>query len=471
MDRRTFISNLAYGTAGLAVACSTFSRRDELFAQQAEATQFRAVGFGDLFPTPAKNTGETFLKLPKGFEYNVIGQQGSLLADGRTTPTLHDGMATFKVGSELRIIRNHEVVGGKIPRDGAAIGTGNHYDETAGGGTTTLIIDPKTRTIVRDFVSLSGTLINCSGGATPWGSWISCEETTLGTAIRTSENGIKSGGFPKPHGYCFEVFASANTNAPAQPLKAMGRFEHEAVAVDPKSGVMYLTEDYKTCGFYRFLPKRNKHLAEGGVLQMLAIKGKPGYDTRTGQQLHTSLPATWVTIDRPDPPETDEDTIAVYKQGLAKGAATFARLEGCCADKHGRIYFSATNGGDSKGGQIWMYAPTGKDAGHLTLLFESTDRTLLDMPDNLCLMPKSDLLIICEDSDYGGVGGTPENLVRIMTTDGRIANFAENISQAAPRGEFAGATFAPDGKTFFVNIQQVGATFAIWGDFSKFSSK
>ena len=93
------------------------------------------------------------------------------------------------------------------------------------------------------------------------------------------------------------------------------------------------------------------------------------------------------------------------------------------------------------------------------------------MPDNLCLMPKSYLLFICEDSDYVGVGGTPENLVRIMTPDGRIANFAENISSAAPTGEFAGATFSPDGKTFFVNIQQVGATFAIWGDFSKFNSK
>ncbi len=471
MDRRSFISNLAYGTAGLALACVSFSRRDMLFAQEANVAKMMAAGYGELFPTAAKNTGETFLKLPKGFEYNVVGQKGSMLTDGRPTPTLHDGMATFKVGRELRIVRNHEVTNGKIPREGSAIGTANHYDETAGGGTTTLIIDPKTRTIVRDFVSLSGTLINCSGGATSWGSWISCEETTLGPTIRTSERGIKSGGFPKPHGYCFEVFAAANTNASAVPLKAMGRFEHEAVAVDPKSGVLYLTEDYKTCGFYRFLPNRKKRLGEGGVLQMLAIKGKPEYDTRTGQKLNSHLEATWITIDHPDPPEVDEDTIAVYKQGIAKGAATFARLEGCCVDKNGRIYFSATNGGDSKGGQIWMYAPTGKDTGHLMLLFESTDRALLDMPDNLCLMPKSNLLFICEDSDYVGVGGTPENLVRIMTSDGRIANFAENISTVAPRGEFAGATFSPDGKTFFVNIQQVGATFAIWGDFSKFNSK
>lgn len=470
MDRRSFISNLAYGTAGLALACVSFSRRDILFAQEAALSKLKAVGYGELFPTAAKNTGETFLKLPKGFEYNKIGPQGSPLADGRPTSTLHDGMATFKLGRELRIVRNHEVAGGQKPQPGSAIGASNHYDETAGGGTTTLVIDPKTRTIVRDFVSLSGTLINCSGGATPWGSWISCEETTLGQTIRVNSRGTNYGGFLKPHGYCFEVFAAANTNAPAIPLKALGRFEHEAVAVDPKSGIVYMTEDYKTCGFYRFLPNKKKKLAEGGVLQMLAIKDKPAYDTRTGQEQNKILDATWVTIDQPDPPEADEDTIAVYRQGVAKGGATFTRLEGCCADKYGRIYFSATDGGDSKGGQIWMYSPTAKDAGRLTLLFESTDRSLLDMPDNLCLLPRTNLLFICEDSGYIGVGGTPENMVRILTPDGRIADFAQNIS-TVPRGEFAGSTFSPDGKTLFVNIQQVGATFAIWGDFSKFNSK
>jgi len=441
-----------------------------LFAQEAAASKLAAHGYGDLFPTAAKNTGEIFLKLPKGFEYNVLGKQGSMLADGRPTPTLHDGMATFKVGGELRIVRNHEVTGGRKPRPGSAIADGNHYDETAGGGTTTLVIDPKTRTIVRDFVSLSGTLINCSGGATPWGSWISCEESTLGPTIRTDSRGNKIGGFPKPHGYCFEVSAKANSAVPPVPLKAMGRFEHEAVAVDRRSGIVYLTEDYSTCGFYRFLPKRKKHLADGGVLQMLAVKDRPKYDTRTGQKPNIVLDATWVTIDRPDPPESDEDTLAVYKQGVAKGAATFARLEGCCADKRGRIYVSSTNGGDAKGGQIWRYEPVSKDGGRLTLLFESTSRSLLDMPDNLCLRPRTDLLFICEDSDYIGAGGTPENLVRILTPDGRIADFAQNIS-VLPRAEFAGATFSPDGKTFFVNLQQVGATFAIWGDFSKFNSK
>jgi secreted PhoX family phosphatase len=248
----------------------------------------------------------------------------------------------------------------------------------------------------------------------------------------------------------------------------MGRFEHEAIAVDKKSGVVYLTEDMTPAGFYRFLPKRNKRLAEGGVLQMLAIKDKANYDTRKNQKAGTSFTASWVTIESPDPPEVDLDTLAVQKQGQAKGAAIFTRLEGCCADKKGRIYFDSTNGGDNGGGQIWAYEPTTRDEGRLTLLFESPSREILDMPDNMCLRPKSRELFVCEDSDYVGEGGTPENYIKILTADGRMADFARNVTPKFETSEFAGSTFSKDGKTLFVNLQAVGTTFAIWGDWERF---
>ena len=125
-------------------------------------------------------------------------------------------------------------------------------------------------------------------------------------------------------------------------------------------------------------------------------------------------------------------------------------------------------GGDNKGGQIWSYEPTSRDEGRLTLLFESPSRALLDMPDNICLRPKSDLLFVCEDSDYVGEGGTPENLVRILTPNGLMSDFAVNITPSAPKSEFAGSTFSPDGKVLFVNIQGAGATCAIWGDWGRF---
>ena len=468
MHRRSFIKDLGFAAGGLAIACTTLGRRAAALSAADDVSKFRAYGFGELFPAAAKNTGETYLKLPKGFEYTVIGKAASPMADGRLTPTLHDGMAAFKVNGELRVVRNHEVRNGRVPRPGSAAGASNHYDETAGGGTTTMIIDPKTRTIVRDWVSLSGTLINCAGGPTPWGSWISCEETTLGQTVRTLPKGIKQGGYPLPHGYCFEVPAAANETVRPVPLKDMGRFEHEAVAVDPKTNIVYLTEDYTPCGFYRFLPDKKKRLAEGGTLQMLAVKGRPNYDTRTGQTMNVPLECSWVTIDDPDPQSADVDPQAVFKQGRDKGGALFIRLEGACSDKKGNIYISSTNGGNGGGGQIWKYQHVSRDTGRLTLVFESPDRRILDMPDNLCLRPKSDLLVICEDSDYVGVGGTPENLLRILTPEGRIADLAVNICTSAPQSEFAGTTFSKDGKTLFCNIQLAGVTLAIWGDWSKF---
>ena len=385
--------------AGVAVGFGGLQRRALAFTADATLVSMRADGFGQLLPTAAQNTGEIFLALRKGFNYKVLGRVDSLMSEGNKTPALHDGMACFTVGNELRLIRNHEISNGEVPKAASAIGI-NPYDVTAPGGTTTLVINPKTREVVKDFVSLSGTLVNCAGGKTPWGSWISCEETTLGQGIRSKETGKKTGGYPKPHGYCFEVFASANGAVETQPLKAMGRFKHEAVAVDKHTGTLYLTEDAKTAGFYRFIPQRKQHLSDGGELQMLKIKGKEAFDLRQGLKIGQRFEITWVTIYNPDPLTADFDEIAVYKQGLAQGGATFSRLEGAYADDRGRIYFVSTDGGDLQGGQIWRYERKGKKGGVLTLVFESSSRAVLDMPDNICLKPNSELLFICEDSDY-----------------------------------------------------------------------
>ncbi len=467
MDRRSFISNLACFSGGLALAGTSLGRRAIGLGADGELGALRAYGYGKLIPTAAKNTGEMMLALPSGFEYQVIGRVKGIMSDGRPTPAQHDGQWTFKMGRELRIVRNHEVSNLSLPRENAGIGSRNHYDEMAGGGTTTMVIDPRTNMVVRDWVSLSGTLINCAGGPTPWGSWISCEETTLGKTVRTRTDGRKTGGFPKPHGYCFEVPASANSEVIPVPLKAMGRFVHEAVAVDRKTGFVYLTEDYNPSGFYRFIPKRKGKLVEGGTLQMLAVEGQPAYDTRKGQKMgQAPLAASWITIDEPDPESADVDPIAVYKQGAAKGGAAFSRLEGCDIDAKGNAYFTATSGGDNRGGQIWVYSPNGSNRGILRLAFESPGREILHMPDNISMMPKSDLLFVCEDSDYSGQES--RNHLRILTADGRMAEFARNNSKDFPRSEFAGSCFSPDGTTLFVNLQAAGVTLAIRGDWKKF---
>ncbi|HYO64031.1 MAG TPA: alkaline phosphatase PhoX [Pyrinomonadaceae bacterium] len=455
VNRRTFLRRGVY--AGGALAMQGLVARgalDALGAAGAEASG----GYGPLQPAKSRNTGETLLALPEGFEYTVLGRTGSAMSDGRPTPRAHDGMAAFRVGGELRLVRNHEINSG-VGTPGAALAE-KSYDPLAGGGTTTLVIDPKTRELVRSFVSLSGTLINCAGGPTPWGSWISCEETVMGPTRFRNAEGRELGGFERPHGYCFEVSAASDGAVAPEPLRAMGRFVHEAVAVDPRTKIVYETEDRGSAGFYRFLPNRPGRLAAGGRLQMLAVKEQSGYDTRRGQTDGAVLPVAWVDIERPDPPEAEQDWDAVYKQGLARGGATFARLEGCWYGA-GRVYFTSTNGGDKQLGQVWEYEPRGRDGGNLRLLYESASADSLRMPDNLCVSPRhADCLVICEDGD--GV-----NHVRCLTPRGQVFDLARNIVPGFEKREFAGATFSPDGQTLFVNIQVPGITFAIWGPWRK----
>ncbi len=449
------------------------------FAQRAVALEsnrlsaFKAVGYGDINPTRAINTGEKLISLPEGFSYKVFGKTDKLMSDGRKTPKDHDGMAAFSHDGKIRLVRNHEI-NDDAPKQNVTIGDSNHYDKTAGGGTTTLVINPKTLEIERDFVSLSGTLNNCAGGPTPWGSWISCEETTFGKTVFFEDDDdeevpLKVGGFDKPHGYCFEVDARANGPVEPIPLKAMGRFSHEAVAFDPIREIVYLTEDAKPCGFYRFLPNKFTKLAEGGTLQMLAIKGKPRFDT-TKKLPQSTFEVNWVTIEEPDPDSADTKETVVYEEGKSKGGAKFKKLEGCFADKFGRIYFISSSGGETKGGQVWLYVPKTKDEGILRLVFEAPDRDILDMPDNICCYPKSNLLLLCEDSDYVGSGGSPENHMRVLTPNGQVADFAKNIVPGYEESEFAGSTFSPDGRVLFANIQEPGLTLAIWGDWNRFKA-
>jgi secreted PhoX family phosphatase len=466
MDRRSFLKTTS--AAGIAAAFGGFAARSKAAEAKGTLEAYRAIGYGNLAPAAAKNTGEMLLALPPGFEYTVIGKTGDKMSDGRLTPNEHDGMAAFAIDGKIRIVRNHEI-NDDVPKPNVVIGASNHYDEMAGGGTTTLVIDPKTRLIERDFVSLSGTLNNCAGGPTPWGTWISCEETTHGTAKYKNDDDEEVGGYAKPHGYAFEVSASANTIQPPTPLTAMGRFSHEAIAVDARSGVVYLTEDAKPyCGFYRFIPNRPTRLAEGGTLQQLAIKGKPNYTTQFGQTVGTRFTAIWVTIDDPNTQRSDTDEQAVFKQGARKGACHFNKLEGCWADANGKVYFVSSSGGDAGGGQVWTYEPKGKNTGTLTLVFESPDRNLLDMPDNICKDPNSPNLFMCEDSDYAGLGGTSENYVRVLTPNGKVADFARNITPDHSDSEVAGATFSPDGTTLFFNVQKPGFTVAVWGDWKSF---
>lgn len=455
LGRRSFLLHAGMAGAG-ALAFDAFRGSEIIGAVANGLAPANAARFGPLIPTETTNTHELLLALPDGFHYTALGKTGRKMWDGNLTPPAHDGMWAFQVRNQLRLVRNHEV-SHPIGKLGAAIGD-HAYDPLAGGGTVTLVIDPKTREIVRDFVSLSGTLVNCAGGATPWNSWVSCEETTLGTAKFKNPAGQDQGGFSKPHGYCFEVPAAADKPVQPVPLKAMGRFVHEALAVDPKTGIVYLTEDKETCGFYRFIPKEKRQLAAGGRLQILCIKDQPRFDTRIGQKIGMSLPVRWVDIREPDPAGADRDPIAVFKEGSESGAATFRRLEGCIHG-NGKIFFTSTSGGEKKFGQVWEYIPDAKGDGSLTLLAEPTDPMVMNNPDNLCQTRQGNLLI-CEDN------GASIHL-QLLTRSGEITSIVKNVMAGFETREFAGVTFSPDGQTLFLNMQVPGVTFAIWGPWDR----
>jgi uncharacterized protein len=422
---------------------------------RAHAQNSVALGYGPLQPTASRNTQETLLALPEGFTYTVLGARGSTMSDGIATPPDHDGMAAFLLGGKIRLLRNHEVDNKKGTAGAAIVANTKTYDPTAAGGVTCLVIDPETRQVERDFLALAGTLKNCAGGPMPWGTWLTCEETYYGAVVHANEKDETVGGFDKPHGYLFEVPVVNNTQTLAQPLKAMGRFVHEAIAVDPSTGIVYLTEDRKQAGFYRFIPNTPARLADGGKLEMLAITSRPNANLRKTQTPLQPLPCHWVEIEDADPDGADTYAFGVYDQGHLKGGATFARLEGCWQG-NGYIYLNATSGGDQQLGQVWRYRPLGLKRGELTLLFESTDPKILNMPDNLCVTPRGGLLV-CEDNE-GSV-----QYLRGLTAEGTIFDFARNIHPKFPGSEFAGACYSPDGETLFVNLQEAGVTLAIWG--------
>ena len=410
------------------------------------------IGYGPLQPDPKK-----LLDLPKGFKYQVISSFHDAMSDGFHVPDRADGMGCIALPEgKVALVRNHELKPNHLlsqPESMQKLKSALAYDTSVDGialpgGTSTIVYNMATQHVEWQYLSLIGTIRNCSGGITPWGSWLSCEESVATADANTQHD----------HGYIFEVPANANGLTQAIPLKEMGRFNHEAACVDPETGIVYLTEDRGDSLFYRFIPNVYGKLSKGGKLQALSIKGMPKFDSRNWNKSDMTVnqwfDAEWITLDEPESPKDD-----LRKRGHELGATIFARGEGIYwADNE--LYFTCTNGGEKQLGQIMRYQPKTAKAsiehqgGRIQLFLESVDANQYNFGDNLTVTPQGHLLV-CEDQYTEVV----ENHLRGVTPQGEVYSFAKLKIQT----ELAGACFSPCGSTLFVNVYSPSKTLAITG--------
>jgi len=505
-SRRQFVALMGAAAAGTAVApMGLLNARRAMASSSCSTASFSSPGFGPLFPqlpnnakslTSIAGVGDIsdvpLLSLPNKFQYTAISIRGQQMSDGNLVPGDHDGMAVFRGRrGEYILVRNHELSpdeneAGNL--QGCLAANGQQYDSFAGaasglggGGTTTIVVDRRGN-VVKDYVSLGGTIRNCAGGPTYWGSWISCEEN-VSTPSNDSQATVK-------HGYNFEVPSELGEAVEPIPLIAMGRMNHEAVSVDVRSGNVYQTEDRGDSAYYKFVPNVRRpngfgDLQKGGDLYAMRIKpgqrsnctgellteggvvtddgqivrSFDGVDTRglargaNGSMLPflgQPLAIEWVKIEDVDP---DEDTLRFEAQD--KGATVWWRGEGAWF-QGGKHYWVCSGAGDAGEGQVWCYDP---ETETVTLVVESTDENLLDGPDNITVA-RDGTLYLCEDGSSGSFG-EPNFSQRVVGVDanGGLFNFCQNLLTTA---EFAGACFSLNGRYMFVNVQGPGITYCIW---------
>ena len=461
VSRRTFLAGGASTGVGIALSGSVGSVFGASPARGAagKATAGSEPGYGPLIPDPGG-----LLALPAGFSYKVVAQTGvTTLESGEATPDRTDGTACFvrHGGNGSVLVVNHEI-GAQAALIEVPHLAGLTYDAgQAFGGTTNIEVD-KDLNRVREFVSLAGTYVNCAGGKTPWHTWLTCEETQ---AIPDPTNGLL-----QRHGYVFEVDPyDQDANMDPQPLRFLGRFAHEAVAVDPDTHVVYETEDATDPNglFYRWTPPDSALPLEKGSLRSLpatagtleAMRASVGGvfvpDLSVATEPGTTYDVAWEPVHERD--------AAVESLRVQLTTATRSRkLEGCWWGDGG-AYVVASFARFSDGsagrhdGQVWFFDPLDQTL-TLKLFFAFTPNQNVDVdgPDNITISPYGGV-ILAED------GNGRQHIVGATDT-GETFFFALNELNGA---EFAGPTFSQDKKTLFVNIYNPGHVFAITGPWRK----
>ena len=471
-------SLLASGAAGVGIA--TVGSMPSL----AQAAPAAPASTGAPFPQhkpfpPLVDDPDGLLALPPGFRYTIVTRAGvTKLDSGQPTPNAHDGTAVFGHGVDnYLLIQNHEISSNN------ALGVpqieGTVYDPGVGsaGGCTVISVDRNGNNL-GEWVGISGTLTNCAGGPTPWGTWLTCEET---------ENKANGTTRLKDHGYVFEVWGDGRTANPV-PLKALGRYAHEALAIDKDRTRVYLSEDSSNPNglFYRWTaptgyklgPDSWKDLADEtfGTLEAMAIlgdDGKPIPDVAylTSAQLLRPFQVEWVPV-----ADRDAKTTSVRKQfsdGQVTRGKKFEGVYGTDAGVYVVNSYAEAGTTDLPGdavphdGMVWFYNYSDQTIQLVTYFPDNAaadkgagakyDDYNFDSPDNVTVTPWGSL-VLAED-------GNATSHVLSATPGGPAYAIARNMLNDS---EFTGPTFSADGKVLFVNMQTPGITFAITGPWADY---
>ncbi len=364
MDRRDFLKVSVLGTGAAAFGGAAW---DRAFAARKPVV---TGPYGALGSADARG-----IALPSGFTSRIVARTGQVVPG--TSYTWHpapDGGACFADGSGWIYVSNSEV--------------------NPGGGAGAVRFD-STGQVVGAHRILSGTRQNCAGGATPWHTWLSCEEVDLGLVFETDPWGTKA--------------------AVARP--AMGKFKHEACAVDADHGYVYMTEDTTDGRFYRFRPTTWGDLSAGTVEVLVASSSL------------TSGPVTWA-------PLTDPSGSSTATRYQVSGAKPFNGGEGCYY-AGGTCWF--TTKGDNR---VWAYDAT---TSRLALAYD--DNLVSDAPltgvDNITGSTGGDLYV-AED------GGNME--ICLIEPAGTVSPFLRISGQSS--SEITGPAFSPDGSRLYFSSQR-----------------